>query len=193
MQDSSTLALKCINKYSINIPLWNENHVDGSGDFLHTNFGWCFEICLNFCECWESAEQPSAAQLGIQPKHSPHSPSREFQLIACHVLPSTTRNSNLVDTNFGGRNKARNSGCVFFTNQTTPISRSRWSKNRRLFCYTCAVFECSLMGLLFDESLILLGSQKADFGIFWKILVAKQSTKLRLCFFYQPNNTNFQV
>ena len=108
------LALKYINKYSINIPLWNENHVDGSGDFLHTNFGWCFEICLNFCECWESAEQPSAAQLGIKPKHSPHSPSREFQLIACHVLPSTTRNSNLVDTNFGGRNKARNSGCVFF-------------------------------------------------------------------------------
>ena len=113
-QDSLSLALKYINKYSINIPLWNENHVDGSGDFLHTNFGWCFEICLNFCECWESAEQPSAAQLGIQPKHSPHSPSREFQLIACHVLPSTTRNSNLVDTNFGGRNKARNSGCVFF-------------------------------------------------------------------------------
>ena len=30
---------KCINKYSVTIPLWNENHVDGSGDFLHTNFG----------------------------------------------------------------------------------------------------------------------------------------------------------
>ena len=43
---------------------------------------------------------------------------------------------------FWWRNKARNSGCVFFTNQTTPISRSRWSKNRRLFCYTYAAFEC---------------------------------------------------
>ena len=38
-QDSLSLALKYIKKYSINIPLWNENHVDGSGDFLHTNFG----------------------------------------------------------------------------------------------------------------------------------------------------------
>ena len=118
-------------------------------------------------------EQPSAAQLGRQPKLSPNSPSREFQLIACHVLPSTTRNSNLVDTNFGGRNKARNSGCVFFTNQTTPISRSRWSKNRRLFCYTYAGFECYFSRFTFSSEKYnkpVWYYLTQNFGIFWQFL-----------------------
>ena len=113
------------------------------------------------------------------------------ELIACHVLPSTTRNSNLVDTNFGGRNKARNSGCVFFTNQTTPISRSRWSKNRRLFCYTYAGFECYFSRFTFSSEKCnkpVWYYLTQNFGIFWQFCGAKQS-----CVFYQPNNTNFQV
>ena len=29
------------------------------------------------------------------------------------------------------------------------------------------------MGLVFDESVVLIGSQKADFGIFWQFLEAR--------------------